>query len=103
MHFYPKLFFSRQPVQTGNGTFFDDTNKEFRKEVINGITVVVPTQPVSLLQYKTKLQGKGFNQYLIDLSFEKPSKHVFNRLLLKLKKSEQEQPSTTFNFKKGLK
>lgn len=103
VHFYPKLFYSRQPVQTGEGTFFDDTNKEFKKEVLNGITIVVPTAPVSLLQYKNKLSGKGFNQYLIDLSFEKPSKHTFKRLLQKLKKSEQDQPSTTFNFKKGLK
>jgi len=103
MHYFPKLFYSRQPVKTGDGSFFDDNNHEFKKDVINGITVVVPTKPVSLLQYSSKLQQKGFNQFLIDLSFENPSKHTLKRLLLKLKKSEQEQPSTTFNFKKGLK
>lgn len=103
MHFYPKLFYSRQPVQTGNDTFYDDNNKEFRKDVVNGVTIVVPTAPVSLLQYRDKLNKKGFNQFFIDLSFEKPSKHTLKRLLLKLRKSEQEQPSTTFNFKKGLK
>jgi len=103
VHYYPKLFYSRQPVETGNGTFYDDKNYEFRKEVVNGITIVVPAKPVSLLQYGNKLRQKGFVQFLIDLSFEKPSKHTLKRLLIKLKNSEQEQPSTTFNFKKGLK
>ncbi len=103
MHYYPKLFFSRQPVAIGEGTFYDDKNYEFRKEVVNGITIVVSVKPVSLLQYGNKLRQKGFNQFLIDLSFEKPSKHTFKRLLIKLKNSEQDQPSTTFNFKKGLK
>ena len=103
MHYYPKLFYSRQPIQADNDTFYDDNNKEFIRHIINGITIITPTKPVSLFQYRDKLNKKGFNQFFIDLSFEKPSKHTFKRLLLKLRKSEQEQPSTTFNFKKGLK
>jgi putative protease len=102
MHYYPKLFYSRQPVKTGN-KFYDDNNREYSKHVVNGITIVVPDKPVSLLQYREKLSGKGFNSFFIDLSFEKPSKHTIKRLLIKLKRSEQEQPSTTFNFKKGFK
>jgi len=102
MHYFPKLFYSRQPVKTGD-KFYDDMNREYRKIVVNGITIVVPDKPVSLFQYREKLSGKGFNNYFIDLSFEKPSKHTIKRLLTKLKRSEQEQPSTTFNFKKGFK
>lgn len=103
MHFYPNLFYSRQPVKTGDESFTDAKNFEFRREVRDGITYVLPDKPVSLLQYKSKLASKGFFKYLIDLSFENPSKHTFKRLLKKLKYSEQDQPSTTFNFKKGLK
>jgi putative protease len=103
VHYFPRLFFSRQPVLQGQEAFLDDTQKGFKKLIRSGITIVIPDKPVSLLQYRNKLSGKGFNRYFIDLSFEKPSKHTLNRLLLKLKKSEQEQPSTTFNFKKGLK
>ncbi|MBI9069649.1 MAG: U32 family peptidase [Salinivirgaceae bacterium] len=103
MHFYPNLFYSRQPVSTGEKSFTDSKNFEFTREVRDGITIVLPDKPVSLLQYKTKLSGKGFFKYLIDLSFESPSKHTIKRLLNKLKYSEQDQPSTTFNFKKGLK
>lgn len=103
MHFYPHLFYSRQPVKIGDEKFTDSKNFEFTRQVRDGITYVLPNKPVSLLQYKSKLSSKGFFKYLIDLSFEPSSKHTFKRLLKKLKFSEQEQPSTTFNFKKGLK
>ncbi len=102
MHYYPKLFYSRQPVKL-NEQFNDDQNHTYRKEIRNGITIVVPDKPVSLFQYREKLNNKRFNQFLIDLSFESPSKHTLKRLYTKFKKSEQDQPSTTFNFKKGLK
>lgn len=102
MFYYPKLFYSRQPVNTAT-TIQNDNNQTFNKHIQNGITIITPENPVALFQYSKKLQSKGFKQFLIDLSFEKPSKHTVKRLLNKLKKSEQEQPSTTFNFKKGFK
>ena len=102
MYYYPRLFYSRQPVRIEE-QFKDDKNQDFRKEVRNGITIVVPEKPVALLQYREKLNKKGFNQFMFDLSFEKPSKHTLKRILTKFRNSEQEQPSTTFNFKKGLK
>lgn len=103
MHFYPKLFFSRQPVKISENGLTDDQQQNYHKTVRNGMTVILPDKPVSLFQYTSKLINKGFNQFLIDLSFEKPSKHTLKRLLKKLRNSEQDQPSTTFNFKKGLK
>jgi putative protease len=45
----------------------------------------------------------GFSCFLIDLSFETPSKKTIKKLMLKFKNAEQVHPSTTFNFKKGLK
>ncbi len=102
MHYYPKLFYSRQPIRF-NEQFNDDQNHTYRKEIRDGITIVIPDKPVSLFQYREKLNNKHFNQFLIDLSFESPSKHTLKRLYGKFNKSEQDQPSTTFNFKKGLK
>jgi putative protease len=71
--------------------------------VINGITTVLPTIPVALFQYSAKLNQMGFTRFLIDLSFETPSKKTIKKLMLKFKNAEQMHPSTTFNFKKGLK
>ncbi len=106
MVFYPRLFYSRMPVNIdiqGNNYFRDDRGEHFRRFVRNGITIVVPDIPVSLLQYKNKLTSKGFRKFLIDLSFEKPSGNILQKLIKRLKHSEQVQPSTNFNFAKGLK
>lgn len=106
VYFHPRLFYSRMPVSpdTRNGNdFIDDRGEHFRKFVRNGMTVVVPADPVSLLQYKSKLTSKGFRKFLIDLSFEKPSGNILQKLIKRLKRSEQVQPSTNFNFTRGLK
>ena len=105
VYFYPRLFYSRMPVNIdtqGDNNFRDDRGENFRRFVRNGITIVVPDIPVSLLQYKSKLTSKGFRNFLIDLSFEKPSGNILQKLIKRLKQSEQVQPSTNFNFVKGL-
>jgi len=106
VYFYPRLFYSRMPVNIdtqGDNDFIDDRSENFRRFVRNGITIVVPDVPVSLLQYKSKLASKGFRKFLIDLSFERPSGNILQKLIKRLKRSEQVQPSTNFNFIKGLK
>ena len=106
IYFYPRLFYSRMPVSlddSAGNDFRDDRGENFRRFVRNGITIVVPDVPVSLLQYKSKLTSKGFRNFLIDLSFEKPSGNILQKLIKRLKHSEQVQPSTNFNFVKGLK
>jgi len=105
LHAYPELFYSRMPVQVANeeNQFEDDTHKVFQKTNRDGITVVTPDAPVSLFQYRNQLLNEGFTNFMIDLSHEKPSKHVAKKLLNKFRFAEQYQPSTTFNFKKGLK
>jgi putative protease len=104
VYFYPELFYSRMPVKVNNKfqQFSDDKNYEFQKIIKNGLTIVIPKNPVSLTQYKTKLEAKGFGRYLVDVSYEKPSDKRLNTMIKKLKASEQIQPSITFNFKKGL-
>ena len=105
LYFYPRLFYSRMPVSlddSAGNDFRDDRGENFRRFVLNGITIVVPDVPVSLLQYKSKLTSKGFRNFLIDLSFEKPSGNILQKLIKRLKHSEQVQPSTNFNFVKGL-
>lgn len=102
LYFYPKLFYSRQPVSLSEKGFSDEKNL-YRRVVRNGITHMLPSIPVALTQYRKKLENLGFNRFLIDLSFEEPSKATLKRVFGKLKKSEDIQPSTGFNFKKGLK
>ncbi|MBE9509422.1 MAG: hypothetical protein IMY71_00980, partial [Bacteroidetes bacterium] len=106
IYFYPRLFYSRMPVNIdtqGDNDFRDDRGENFHRFVRNGMTIVVPDAPVSLLQYKSKLTSKGFRKFLIDLSFEKPSGNILQKLIKRLKHSEQVQPSTNFNFVKGVK
>jgi putative protease len=104
LYYRPALFYSRMPVRIRDKyhSFRDDKNYVFQKINQNGMTIVIPREPVSLTQYKSKLDSSGFGRYLIDLTYEKPSDKRFHTILQKLKASEQIQPSSTFNFKKGL-
>jgi len=102
LYFYPRLFFSRMPVQSVSKGFTDETKQRFRKVIRNGITLIIPEKPVSLLQYRDKLAKKGFSQFLIDVSFISPGSKVLRELSDRFKKSESLQPSTSYNFKKGL-
>ncbi|MDO9577883.1 MAG: peptidase U32 family protein [Candidatus Cloacimonadales bacterium] len=101
LYFYPELFYSRLPALQDGQKFQDDKNT-YQKLVRDGITCIIPDIPVSLLQYRHKLQEKGFRRFLLDLSYEKPSQNTFNRLLKKFHSSSAEQPGTQFNFKMGL-
>lgn len=104
LHTLPELFYSRMPVSlddAGNH-FKDNFNKTYSKLTRNGITLVIPDRPVNLFQYKDQLLGAGFRNFMIDLKHEQPSKNLIKRLLLKYRAGEPVQPSTIFNFKKGL-
>jgi putative protease len=117
LYFHPELFHSRMPVlfshkatpirsnlptgQAKTPSFKDDKNNYIRT-IRDGMTIVIPEIPVSLLQYKDKLVKEGFRRFLIDLSYIQPSQNTFNRLLKKFQTSAAEQPGTNFNFKVGL-
>lgn len=104
VYFYPELFFSRMPVSVNEGgDFRDDMNLKIRRIRRDGITRIVPQVPVSISQSKDKLNKNGFMRYLIDLTYEPVSKNRAKTIKNRIRRSEQIQPSTTFNFNKGLK
>ncbi len=104
VYFHPELFHSRMPIALHhNDKFSDDTNLQLTRYRRNGITSVVPDRPVAIFQSHNKLKKQGFYRFLIDVSYEPPSKNRIKTLKTRLLRSEQIQPSTTFNFVKGLK
>lgn len=100
----PELFYSRMPVKIKNetATFKDDNGNTYHRIVRDGLTSVYPAVPMAWLHYGNKLKQEGFFRFLFDLKGQSPSKHLLPRLLKKFKAAEQIQPSTTFNFKRGL-
>ncbi|HZL11309.1 MAG TPA: peptidase U32 family protein [Prolixibacteraceae bacterium] len=105
LYFYPELFYSRMPVKVNRESrfFADENNKKFRIAVKDGITVVYPSIPVALFQYRDQLEKHGFNRFLIDYSGETLTANVVKRILKKFISAESVLPSTNFNFKLGLK
>lgn len=104
IYFYPRLFISRMPIKIKEKeNFKDDLNNTYNKIVRDGITYTVPEIPVSFMQYVSKFKEKGFKNFLIDLSFEKPSSNRINTLIKRYKQSQQIQPSVNFNYKRTLK
>ena len=106
LFFVPELFYSRMPVfhshKDTKAQSFEDKSLIYRKIIKDGITVIVPEIPVSILQHKNKLFKSGFRRFLIDFSHLNPSQKTFNRILKKHQTSSPEYPSTIFNFKDGL-
>lgn len=101
--FYPELFYSRMPVKIPEYRVFLDNSKKYMKHVRSGITIVVPENPVSLLQFHNRLVDKGFRRFLIDFSWHDPSSNFYKRIMKKFADSQPHDPATTFNFKMGLK
>ena len=105
VYFYPELFYSRMPVQLENSEEFagDDTKTKYKRYRKNGVTIIVPDRAVSILHHKNRLSKIGFSNFLIDVSYDTFSKNRLKTLKTRFLKSEQIQPTTTFNFTKGLK
>jgi putative protease len=104
VYFYPELFYSRMPVQLETSEEFagDDTKTKYKRYRKNGITIIVPDRAVSILHHKNRLGKIGFSNFLIDVSYDIFSKNRLKTLKTRFLKSEQIQPTTTFNFTKGL-
>ncbi|MGM0624812.1 MAG: peptidase U32 family protein [Bacteroidota bacterium] len=101
LYFHPRLFISRMPVKTGD-RFTERTGEVFLNFRKDGISHIVPENPVSLTQYHSKLRKAGFYRFLIDLSFTKPSSNRVKTISKRLIQSEQIQPASNFNFKQEL-
>ncbi|MCL3779120.1 U32 family peptidase [Prolixibacteraceae bacterium JC049] len=105
VYFYPELFYSRMPVKLDRSeeVFLDDNNNEYKREVVDGITIVYPTIPVAITQHTSMLWQKGFRRIMLDFSGENISKNIYRKVFKRMRRSEQIQPSSSFNFRKGLK
>lgn len=104
VYFYPELFYSRMPVHLETNEEFagDDTKTKYKRYRKNGITIIVPDRAVSILHHKNRLSKIGFSSFLIDVSYDVFSKNRLKTLKTRFLKSEPIQPTTTFNFTKGL-
>ena len=102
VYFTPELFYSRMPVKTNDTFITDDKNYTFRVENRNRLTIALPDKPVSMSQYMNRFRDAGFGRFLIDLSYEKPSDKRVDTIIKYVKKAQQINPSTSFNFKSGL-
>lgn len=103
MYFFPELFYSRMPVKNQADVFADDNNRKFRIAVKDGITIVYPMIPVALFHYREQLEKNGFTKFLIDYTGDVMTANIVKRILKKFQIKESLQPSTSFNFKLGLK
>lgn len=102
LYFLPKLFYSRMPVKLRTDIPISDKSRDYHVLKKDGMTIVVPDIPVSLVHYHEKLKSRGYKRFLLDLSFLPISKSKVTRLINKFNFSEVEQPGTIFNFKEGL-
>jgi putative protease len=100
VYFYPELFYSRMPVQLETSEEFagDDTKTKYKRYRKNGITIIIPDRAVSILHHKNRLSKIGFSSFLIDVGYDIFSKNRLKTLKTRFLKSEQIQPTTTFNF-----
>ena len=102
LFFYPKLFFSRMPVNLKQNTVFSDIKYEYSKYVKDGITNIVSKNPVSIYHYYDKVYKKGFKRFLTDLSLCMPTRVLYNQIINGYYNADKMPNSTAFNFKKGL-
>lgn len=101
---FPDLFFSRMPVELNSDLMFSDrSGTNYRKIVREGLTHVLPEHPVSLTQFREKLERFGFYRFLIDLSTIPANFEKFQQIITAYSQSTSIKPSTLFNFKRELK
>lgn len=100
IYYNPELFYSRMPVSSQDNLADNQYRyRHFRKE---GTTRIVPDRPVAITQFKEQLFKMKYRRFLIDLSYEKPSENLLNRILKTWSQGKAIQPSSHFNFKLGL-
>jgi len=101
VYFTPRLFTSRMPVMK-NGDICTDSTGRYQNQIRDGISVLYPDVPVSLLHKRDDLMSLGYRSFLLDFSHEKPSGNTFARLMKAYHEKTPVQPSSLFNFKEGL-
>ncbi|MCD4650365.1 MAG: U32 family peptidase [Candidatus Cloacimonetes bacterium] len=97
LYYLPELFYSRMPV---NVESFQEEHKQFQKHTRAGFSIIVPEHPVALFQFRKKMTG--INKFLMDLSWHKPSKHLYKRLIRQYNNQVAVQPATLFNLRRSM-
>lgn len=100
LFFHPQLFYSRQPVHLKRE--FSDADRQYHIIRRHGWTIVYPNDPVSVFQFKDKLEERGYSRFLIDLSFMEADQEMFGDLLKAYYQGMKWKDGTAFNYKKGL-
>lgn len=104
LHSIPELFYSRMPValHSSENKFSDLYRNNFKRIVKQGITIVLPEKPFNIFHLKKQLEAKGFGTFMIDLKHYEPSLNFLKKCMVKYLKGERVEPSTVFNYKRGL-
>ncbi|HNW99727.1 MAG TPA: peptidase U32 family protein [Candidatus Cloacimonadota bacterium] len=100
LFFHPQLFYSRQPVHLKRE--FSDKDREYRIVRQHGWTTVLPAVPVSVFQFRDKLEERGYSRFLIDLSFMDQEEGFLDELIQAYYRGLKWKNATAFNYKKGL-
>lgn len=102
MYSMPELFYSRMSVRLKEGFFSDAFGKTYRRGVQDGMTIITPTQAVSHMQHRKKLEAAGFHRFLFDLKHQAPDANLLKQLFVSFKKGEGMPDTSDFNFSKTM-
>lgn len=103
IYFKPRLFTSRTPAKIDPDTLFtDDYRLKLRYIKQDNLNYTIPENPVSFTQFVKIFKTMGYNQLLIDLSFESPSETILQDIIRNAITSKIMQPTHHFNMKNNL-
>jgi len=103
IYFKPRLFTSRMPAKVNpEAAFTDDYKLKLRYVKAGNLNYTIPENPVSFTQFVKNIKTMGFNQLLIDLSFENPLDGKFQEIVRNAITSKSIQPTHNFNIKNKL-
>jgi putative protease len=99
----PPLFISRMPPAVDCGvTVTDPHGNSFFVKQKNNLYYTLPTTPLCLFAKRKKLSECGIENFLIDVSFQKPDYDTLNKLVLGFRNNTRIDNGSLFNFKAGL-
>ena len=99
----PPLFISRMPPAVDcNVTVTDPHGNSFFVSPKNNLYYTLPTTPMCLFAKRKKLSECGIENFLIDVSFQKPDYNNLNKLVQGFRDGIRIDNGSLFNFKAGL-
>ena len=99
----PPMFISRMPPAVNcEVTVTDPHGNSFFIKQKNNLYYTLPTTPMCLFAKKKKLSECGIENFLIDVSFQKPNYDTLNKLVHGFRNGIRIDNGSLFNFKAGL-